>query len=127
LATIHGRYRVAAAHASANLPRTLGRQGRSGANDRRGGAGKKKQAPIAPAFYGLDVCLAELQGDDVLSLRPFLAVCFGKADALPFNQGFEPLAQDRTEMHEQVGTILALNKPKSFGFVEPFYGSGLLL
>ena len=56
---------------------------------------KTKKAGAAASgllFYRLDVYRAVLQGNDVFSLRPFLAVHLGEADALSFRQGLESLA-----------------------------------
>jgi hypothetical protein len=74
-----------------------------------------------------DVYPAELQGNNIFSLRPFLTAHLGETDALSFRQGLESLTCNRTKMHEQIGTIFSLDEPKSLCFVEPFYGSILLL
>ena len=68
-----------------------------------------------------------LNGEHILGLRAFLPADFGEADGLPFGQGLKALADNRTEMHEQVGTVAALNEAEAFAFVEPFDGSSLLL
>ena len=68
-----------------------------------------------------------LNGEHILGLRAFLPADFGEADGLPFGQGLKALADNRTEMHEQVGTVAALNEAEAFAFVEPLDGSSLLL
>ncbi len=60
----------------------------------------------------------DLNGEHVLGLRAFLPADFGEADGLPFGQGLKTLADNRTEMHEQVGTVTALNEAEAFAFVK---------
>ena len=83
--------------------------------------------PITGLPWGcVGACLAKSQDDNVFGLRPFLAGHFVEADGLPFRQGFEPGSLDRTEMHEQVAAVFALDESESFALVEPLDGSGLL-
>jgi len=82
--------------------------------------GRKDAAPLRAAF------LQQVsERDDVVCLRAFIAGHFDELHALPFFQGAMAFTDDRTEMHEQVFTTLALDESVTFTTVEPFNGSGL--
>ena len=60
----------------------------------------------------------------VFGLGAFLAVGDGEFDFLAVGKGFEPITLDGAEMYEDVGAVLSLDETESFGFVEPFDGTG---
>lgn len=68
-----------------------------------------------------------LQGDNLIGLRTFLARDDDELDALVFLQTAEPLAHDGTKMNKYVITILTSDEAITFLSVEPLNGSGLFL
>ena len=82
--------------------------------------GQKNAAPLRAAFLR-----QASERDDVVRLRAFVTGHFDELHALPFFQGAMAFTDDRTEMHEQVFTTLALDESVTFTTVEPFNGSGL--
>lgn len=60
---------------------------------------------------------------DIFSLRTFLALGDGEAHLLAFGQSFEAVANNGTEVGENIRAGLLLNKSKTFCFVEPLNGS----
>jgi hypothetical protein len=82
--------------------------------------GEKKAGDIACFFLRV---IQRLQRYDVLSLWAFLTLRDRELNALAFSQSFEARARDGTEVCENVWARLLLDKTKTFGFVEPFYGA----
>ena len=62
-------------------------------------------------------------GDDVLSLRTFLALHDREAHALAFDQALVAFADDLLEVSENVSAAFARDETKTFRFIEPFYGA----
>ena len=74
---------------------------------------KRVKFPLHPFLS----CLDNL---NVFSLGAFLPLGHVELNALTFGQGSETRTSDCTKMNEHVGTVVLLNKTKTFGFVEPF-------
>ena len=77
-----------------------------------------------------DGCLrGSLDRYDVFRLRTLLTLGYRKLDLLTFIEGAVALAGigDGTEVDEQIGTVLTLDKTVSLGIVEPLHGSRLTL
>jgi len=68
-----------------------------------------------------------LQDGNVVGLRAFLALYLYEGDGLPFLEGLEATTDNGTEMDKQIAAFFALDKTISLCFIEPFYGSFLLL
>ena len=79
-----------------------------------------KKPPEGGFFYAGK---KNLDGNDVLGLRSFLASCDGELNFLTISEGFEAIALDRTEVNEHVGSAFLLNKTEAFGFIEPLNGT----
>lgn len=82
---------------------------------------KQKNGPQGPVFQcslnrGSDC-------DDVLSLRPFLALSHCELHLLTFGQGFEAVTSDSAEVGENVRAAFLFDKAKAFSFVKPFNGA----
>lgn len=65
-----------------------------------------------------------LQRGYVFSLRAFFTLTNSELNLLTFGEGFETAGVDRAEMHEKIGTAFRGDESKTFGFVEPFDGTG---
>jgi hypothetical protein len=65
----------------------------------------------------------DLDRDDVLSLRTFLAVSYVKLNLLAFCQRFKSVTLDVAEVSEYVRTGLLLDEAEAFRVVKPFNGS----
>ena len=68
-----------------------------------------------------------LQSYDVLGLWAFLALYYGELNFLAFGQGFETRAGDGAEMCEHIWAGRLGDETETFGFVEPFDGSGYFI
>lgn len=72
----------------------------------------------------VDGTAAVLKRDDVFRLRAFFTLRNRKLHLLTFSERFEAAAADRAEMYEYIGTAFRRDKAKTFGFIEPFDGTG---
>src|SRR5690606_127187 len=85
-----------------------------------------KSGAEAPLFQLLSARgpAGNLQGNDVRSLRAFLALGNGELDLLAFSQGLEAVAADCAEVCKHVRAILLLSGADAFDFVQPLYCGG---
>jgi hypothetical protein len=69
----------------------------------------------------------KLGGLDFVSLQTFLACDDNEADLLAFGQGLETVTLDCTEVHEDIGAVVAADETKTLGVVKPLNGAELTI